>query len=412
MRIGADRDRVLALLAVLAGVVGWVGCGSSGGGTSSAAGEAAKPPAARAAFTGPRYVRPAPERTGYFRTQRRALDPPLRQTWSTATGAPIETAATVAGGVAYVVARHGEARAVRLRGGKTLWESGAYHGHANPLPEAMAPVYSDGRIFIVFSDGNLTVLDAASGKLDWKYDANSYVSAPPAVVGRKIYLVANRTNVIVLDLGKGFLQEDSYLGAIKSSPSYHHGRVFLADETGSVLCIAVGSDELVWRTDTSRLPSLGKGGFSSSPAVAFGHVFAVRDDGLVLSLGEKSGKVAWSSAIGSPVDGSPAVAKVEGTPASVYVGSADGRLDAFDALTGEQRWQYDAGKPLAGPAAVVGHTVYFSPRGSRETLGVDARTHRRTFDLRHAAYTPVGTGGRRIYMVGDDELVGMEPARR
>ena len=402
----ADKDRAV-LLVLLACAAGLAGCG-----TSSAEGGATGHSTTGSVFAGPSYVHPAPERTGYLGMQRRAVNPPLRKTLSIGTDAASGTPAVVAAGVGYIVTRHGEARAVRLRGRRIVWESAAYHGHSNPPPEATAPVYSDGRIFIVFADGNLTVLNAANGKLDWKYDANSYVSAAPVVVGRKIYLVANKTNVIILALNKGLLQEDSYLGPIESSPSYHHGRVFLADETGSVLCISVGSDELVWRTDTSKLPSLGKGGFFSSPAVAFGHVYAVREDGLVLSFDEKSGHIAWSSAIHSPVDGSPAVARVDGAPSSIYVGSADGRLDAFNALTGKPRWQYDASKPLAGPNTVVGHTIYFSPRGAQETLGVDALTHRKALDLRHAAYIPVAADGRHIYMVGHGKLVGMEPAPR
>jgi outer membrane protein assembly factor BamB len=52
--------------------------------------------------------------------------------------------------------------------------------------------------------------------------------------------------------------------------------------------------KLIWRSNTSKVPPCGHGGFFSSPAVAFGHVYAARDDGTVYAFDEKTGKVAWS----------------------------------------------------------------------------------------------------------------------
>ena len=98
-----------------------------------------------------------------------------------------------------------------------------------------------------------------------------------------------------------------------------------------MFCLDAESGKLLWRTNTSKAPPFGDGGFYSSPAIAFGRVYAARDDGTIFAFDEESGKVAWSFPTNDYVYGSPAVAKVPGTPPSVYIGSYDEHFYALDA---------------------------------------------------------------------------------
>jgi outer membrane protein assembly factor BamB len=179
-----------------------------------------------------------------------------------------------------------------------------------------------------------------------------------------------------------------------------------------MFCLDAGDGRVLWRTNTSKVPPYGRGGFYSSPAIAFGRVYAARDDGTVYAFDEQTGRVAWSYPTGNYIYGSPAVARVPGTPPSVYIGSYDERLYALDARSGRRRWRFDVGGPVPGTAVVIGHTVYTSSFKTRETVGIDVRSHRRTFSLREAGYTPVVSDGRRLFVIGYFELVGLEPAGR
>jgi hypothetical protein len=67
---------------------------------------------------------------------------------------------------------------------------------------------------------------------------------------------------------------------------------------------------------------------------------------------------------------------------------------------------------VPGTATVIGHTVYTSSFKTREAIGIDARTHRKTFELRQAGYTPMVSDGRRLYLIGYYELIGLRPTRR
>ena len=67
---------------------------------------------------------------------------------------------------------------------------------------------------------------------------------------------------------------------------------------------------------------------------------------------------------------------------------------------------------MPGTATVVGHTVYTSSFKTDRTIGIDVHTHRKTFQMRQAGYTPVVSDGRRLFLIGYYELVGLEPKGR
>jgi outer membrane protein assembly factor BamB len=179
-----------------------------------------------------------------------------------------------------------------------------------------------------------------------------------------------------------------------------------------MFALDAGSGKVAWRTNTSKVAPFGRGGFFSSPAIGFGKVYAARDDGTVYAFDEKSGKVAWSFPTGGAVYGSPAIAEVPGTPATVYIGSENGTFYALDAKSGKLRWKYDVGGAIPGTATVIGHTAYTSSFETGKTIGLDVHTHKKTFELKQAGYTPVISDGLRLFLVGYYVLVGLEPTTK
>jgi outer membrane protein assembly factor BamB len=354
-----------------------------------------------------------PERTHYLAREARDLDPPLRESWSISTHALIEFPPAIAGGVAYVVNKYGNARAVRLRDRKTLWERVFYKRQKGPPKMVTAPVYHRGRVFLAYLNGDLIALDAATGKPAWKRDLHAHLESSPLAIGGTLYLGDDKTDLVALRAVDGeSLWRFNSPGAIKASPSHHDGRIYVADYQGAMFCVDAHSGKVLWRTNTTKVRPFGQGGFYSSPAVAFGTVYAARDDGTVYAFDERSGKVAWFFETGSFIYGSPAVADVPGTPPSVYIGSYDEHFYALDARSGKRRWRFDVGGAVPGTAVVIGHTVYTSSFKTERTTGLDVRTGKRTFSLREAGYTPVISDGRHLYAIGYFELVGLQPSRR
>jgi len=351
-----------------------------------------------------------PERTHYLPADEKALDPPLKQAWSINTHALIEFPPAIHDGVAYVINKYGNGKAVQLKDRKVLWEINIRPSDKGAPNFVTAPVYYEGRVYGAFLTGHLVAGDAATGKKDWVRKLDAHLESSPLAIDGTLYLGTDTTNLLALRASDGKTRWSfNAPGAIKASPSYDDGKVFFADYQSSMFALDAKSGKPVWRTNTSKVPPYGRGGFFSSPAIAFGRVYAARDDGTVYAFDEQTGKVAWHFDTGDYVYGSPAVARVPGTPPTVYIGAENGRFFALDARTGKVRWQKNIGGPIPGTAVVIGHTVYTSSFETQVTSGFDVHTHKRTFHLEDAGYTPMTSDGKRLYLVGYYDLIGLEP---
>lgn len=405
-----DRSKHVQLfLAALACGLTLAACGGSGGSD----GEGAAPASNGTPLVGWPLFGRVPERTHYLPAEGRALDPPLREAWSVNTHALIEFPPAIAGGVAYVVNKFGNAKAVRLSDRKVLWEKVTDPRDSGTPTDVTAPVYHRGLVYFAYVDGRLIAVDAKDGRRRWTTDLRSHLESSPMAVGNRLYIGTDKTNVAALRASDGkILWQFNSPGAIKASPSFHDGRVYVADYQGAMFCLDARTGRPIWRTNTTTVPPFGEGGFYSSPAIAFGRVYAARDDGTVFAFDQRHGRVMWSFPTHNFVYGSPAVARVPGTPPSVYIGSYDEHFYALDARSGRQRWRFDVGGAVPGTATVIGHTVYTSSFKTDSTIGIDARTHRKTFEKHQAGYTPVVSDGRRLFLIGYYELIGLDPAKR
>jgi outer membrane protein assembly factor BamB len=420
MRVVSVSKRVLvgvALVGALAlGLLVGCGGGSDSTGGSAGSGKPGEIPALTLApgFQGWPYFGRIPERTHYLPddpVDRIDLDPPLKQAWSINTHALIEFPPAINQGVAYLINKYGNGKAVRLRDRKVLWELELDPKNKGETPvDVTGPVYSEGKVFGAFLDGDLAAGDATDGKKVWVDNLHAHLESSPLAVDGTLYIGTDKSQVLAIDPANGkTIWTFEAPGAIKASPSFHDGTVYVADYQSSVFALDAKTGKPVWRTNTSKVAPFGKGGFFSSPSIAFGRVYAARDDGTVYAFDEKTGRVSWAFPTGAAVYGSPAVAQVPGTPPTVYIGSENGTFYALDARTGKPRWTYEVGGPIPGTATVIGHTVYTSSFKTQKTLGLDVRTHKRVFEIGQAGYTPVVSDGKRLYLVGYYTLVGLEP---
>src|SRR6187200_1965990 len=155
-----DRSKHVQLfLAALACGAALSACGGSGeGGGTEGASESSAP-----RLVGWPLFGRVPERTHYLPAEGRALDPPLREAWSVNTHALIEFPPALADGVAYVVNKYGNAKAVRLSDRKVLWERETDPKDEGSPTDVTAPVFHRGLVYFAYVDGRLVAVDAQSG---------------------------------------------------------------------------------------------------------------------------------------------------------------------------------------------------------------------------------------------------------
>jgi outer membrane protein assembly factor BamB len=405
MRRGWKRRWVAGCLGLA--LVAAAGCGTQGGEGEGVT--ATRSDAGRVGW--PQFGR-VPERTHYLPADAGALDPPLKQLWSINTHALIEFPPAIHEGVAYVVNKYGNGKAVRLRDHQVLWELNVRPSDRGKPTFVTAPVYHRGVVYCAYLDGRLAAVNARTGRKLWVRKLGAHLESSPLAVGETLYLGTDSTDLLALRASDGReLWRFNAPGAIKASPSHHDGRVFVADYQSSMFALDAATGKPLWRTNTSRVPPGGRGGFFSSPAIAFGKVYAARDDGAVYAFDEKTGKVEWSFDTGDYVYGSPAVAAVPGTEPTVYIGAENGRFFALDAATGKVEWRREVGGPIPGTAVVIGRTVYTSSFKTRKTIGYDVLTHEKVFEMDESGYTPMVSDGRHLYLVGYYVLLGLAPVR-
>src|SRR6185295_341062 len=242
---------------------------------------------------------------------------------------------------------HGEVLAVEAASGKVLWR------YATAGRVRSSPTVSDGAVYVGSFDGHLYAFDAARGTLRWKFatqgvgidsdqegfDRRSVQSSPAVtadlvVVGCRdgfLYGVERAT-------GKQRWTIDHQVSWVVGSPAIAGDRAIVGSSDGHfVHAVELSTGKELWRTRTES-------NALSSPAVAGDVVVLGEFYGNVLGLDVATGRELWRFPTGDFVNSSPLVRQ-----GRIYIGSGDGKL-------------YALGGDLAAPAKKALRAVYYEPR--------------------------------------------------
>jgi len=187
-------------------------------------------------------------------------------------------------------------------------------------------------VFVGDTGGNVSALNATTGKPFWRFETGDAVRSSPTVVnvsgtaGRTVFVGSSDGTVYALDAATGEHRWTFETGGpVKSSPT--------------VIDDAVGGRE--------------------NPADG-GTVFVGSSDGNVSALNAATGERVWRFETGDAVQSSPTVASVpagnNSTDRIVFVGSDDGNVSALDAATGERVWRFETDGTVVSSPTVANVT--------------------------------------------------------
>lgn len=244
-----------------------------------------------------------------------------------------------------------------------VWETDAGAGFG-----PSSPAVADGRVFVANLQGEIQVLDVATGNTRGTFDFGSAIAGTPALENGLIYfgLAHDENSVVCYEVQNAEVRWQAKAGGVEAAPLLMGKTLYVATLEGRLVALNTfdGTERWVFAVPAGN----GLPGIHSAPASDSTNLYFGCDDGNVYAVSADRGRMLWSAGTGGAVVASPAV-----TGGSVYVGSLDGAFYAFRAADGSLLWRRDLGAKLFGAQAVDDTAVYVGTTG-RAVVALDRRT--------------------------------------
>jgi outer membrane protein assembly factor BamB len=279
-----------------------------------------------------------------------------REVWMFQTEANVNSSPAVAGGVVYVLSLDGNAYAVDEHSGKLKWKfqtggesrlnmAGIY-GLApsrEVVPDVWdfllsSPTVDGGRVFFGSGDHNIYALDAATGKLVWKFQAPDVVHSSPAVANGVVYIGCWDGTLFALDEKLGQLKwqyrtgvdATHFMQGIPGSAAVADGTVVFGARDNFIYGLEAGTGKLLWKQENSGSWVI------ASAAIADGVVYIPTSDTMKLrALELKTGAQLFELPYKVYSFSSPALAG-----GHAYFGTFDGILHDADLTTRQMKAEF------------------------------------------------------------------------
>ncbi len=278
-------------------------------------------------------------------------------------------------------------------------------------PVFSSPVLSNGTVYIGSTGGNLLALNAQTGIVRWHHAIGQFLNdSTPVVVGRVVFVGANRTWVYALDASDGHqlwgvnLQE-----IIKAAPTYANG-IVLVNSSNSATALDARTGLVRW-----KFHEIGFGWPTTASPTIRGQVayVALGDKTIVYALNLQTGLQIWAYNAGDRLISTPLVVGQQ-----VIIGTWKGKIEAVNSANGAQLWHYNINEALphgmsidgiAGSLATNKDTVFVGTYNG-DIVAVDASAG--TLRWAHVINAPVlGTPvieGNTLYVSGGQTLFALE----
>ncbi len=399
MRAAISLALILALLAA--------GCGNSDEGETGAS---ASEVATGSDYTDWPLFGRVPQRTHYLAADQKALDPPLKEDWSINTHALIEFPPAVHDGVAYVINKYGNGKAVRLSDRKVLWEINIRPSDKGKPNFVTAPVYCEGKVFGAFLTGHLVAGDAKTGKKVWVRKLDAHLeSSPLAVEGASTSAPTPPTSSPSTPPTARPSGASTHPGRSKPAPATT--RATSSSPTTRAACSrltrrAASRSGAATRarcrpsvTAASTPPPQSPSATSTPPATTASSTPSTRRP----ARSSGTSRPATTSTARPPSPRCPAPRRPSTSAPKTAASSPSTPGPARSAGT-----TTSAARSPAPPRSSVTPSTPRASRPRRRPASTSTPTSP-TFHLDDAGYTPMVSDGRHLFLIGYYDLIGLEP---
>ncbi|UXI66604.1 outer membrane protein assembly factor BamB [Tahibacter amnicola] len=294
----------------------------------------------------------------------RELTPTLSVTelWTKGTGkgagkSGVRIRPAVADGKLYAAGVDGEITAIDAASGRTLWNEDF------KLRFTGGPGVSGDLLVIGGLDGDVLALDASTGKERWRARVSAEVITAPAIGDGLAVVRCNDGRIYAFDVADGkqrWIYDRPTVPLLSlrgnSAPVINNGLVLSGTDAGKVVALRLSDGAPVWeqalaasegRSEVERLSDA-----DGTLAVESDVVFGVANHGQVVALGAANGRPLWNRPLSSYTN-------VDVSASQVYAVDEESQVWALDRTSGSSMWKQDAFQHrwLSGPAVQGGYVV-------------------------------------------------------
>lgn len=249
---------------------------------------------------------------------------------------------------------------------EALWERDLGAGIGEQFLR-LRPAVDGGRVFAADRKGEVSAIDAASGKIIWETGTGIAVSSGVGVGDGLVLVGSSEAELVALDWTDGHeLWRATLTSEILSTPAAGDGKVVVQTVDGKLVGLNVADGKRAWILDRS-VPVLSLRG-TSSPVLVQGAVVAGFDDGKLAVLDPARGLTAWETSIAVARGRSELerMVDIDAPPqvwgGTIYVATYQGRVAAVEGNSGRVLWSRDMSS-AAGVGVDFGQ-VYVTDDGS------------------------------------------------
>ncbi len=234
----------------------------------------------------------------------------------------------------------------------------------------------DGRIYLADGRGEVSVLNADTGKVIWSRELDDALDAGPGVGAGMIFVATREAEVVALDQKDGAERWRARVSSEMLAQPKVAGKLLIVQTIdGKLSALDVDSGQRVWSHSRS-IPKLTLRG-SSTPLLMGERVVAGFADGKLVALDIKTGELLWETAVAVSrgrndlerlVDIDGLFESVDGV---IYVTSYQGRVAALSTEDGSTIW---ARKMSSYTGLVVGDKQIFVSDVEGNVWALDANT--------------------------------------
>ncbi|MBK8189691.1 MAG: PQQ-binding-like beta-propeller repeat protein [Vampirovibrionales bacterium] len=321
--------------------------------------------------------------------------------WQTRLDGPVAAEPVADADSLFALSQAGVLYSLDPRDGRILWQktlkasTEASQGEPTAPPDReagaqAAPALSADHVFVALASGEAIALEKANGRERWRVQLGGPVTAAPLPCENGLLLVADQSGALsALNAQTGELRwRYDAQRLLNASPVAGKTAAYAVDFEGGVTALNLETGETLWKSEV-------EGPLTAAPILTPDVLLVSSGVGALFALDVKDGERRWSYTSGSPMLGSPIVVGRD-----VMVGDINGAVGCVALESGSRVWQRDLNAAIFSPLRLMGKSTLVTGDGAGRVVALNSHDGRRMGEaaLRSVIAAPVAVHGARMFV--------------